>query len=241
MKRIVLFFLILVPVSLTSCTTIQVGVNSFSRQINEVRKTYILVPGNKNVGINDLEYIEYAKYVERALTNLGLSKEEDAAKADLFIFLAYGVGEPEEHTYSVPIIGQTGVASQRTTGSYYNIGNTGFYSSRTTTTPQYGVTGYGTKTAIRFSRYIYITAYDLIEYRNTNKELIIWDTRIASVGSSGDLRKVFPIMLAASLDYIGKDTKGIKEIQIDEYSSAVSLIKGNNPTTDMFSPSRRHQ
>jgi hypothetical protein len=229
MKKHFLFLplLILLPVLLISCATFHVGVNSFSRQINEERKTYILLPGNQNADINDLEYIEYSKYVERALSHLEFTKEEDATKADLVIFLAYGIGEPKEHSYSIPIISQTGVTSKTTTGNYYKFGNVGLYSSNTTYTPEYGVTGYATGSSITFSRYIYITAYDLVEYRNSNKEIILWDTRIASVGSSGDLRKVFPVMIAASLDYIGKDTKGIKEIELTEYDSNVSFIKNN--------------
>ena len=117
---------------------------------------------------------------------------ENFEAADLAIFLSYGIGDPEtiEHTYSIPITGQTGVVSS------YN-----FYSGSTTYTPTYGIVAYsqGTYAETLFTRHIYLRAYDLKEYRETKKETIIWDTRIASSGSSADLRRTFPVLIAAGM------------------------------------------
>jgi hypothetical protein len=234
MKRILLL-LMLGFLSLTSCETLphfDVAINSFSRQNAVALKTFIIIPGNKNTNANDLEFMEYVSYVERALATQGYIKEENGEKADMLIFLAYGIGKPEEHnyTYSFPVFGQTGVASKQTYGNLYTFGNMGLYSEQTTYTPQYGITGYGTGQGsfTTYSRYIYITAYDLIAYRENKSENIMWDTRIASVGSSGDLRRVFPVMIAASLDDIGKNTKGIKEVSLEENDDKVLIIKDPN-------------
>lgn len=230
---------------LSSCATTQqfmVGVNSFSRTSNCAPKTFIIMPGNKNTDVNDLEFQEYCIYVERALINNGLTKENDGNEADIIVFLAYGIGEPEEHgyTYSIPVFGQTGVSSSNTTGNIIAFGNTGMYSAKTTYTPQYGITGFrtGQGSYTTFSRYIYLSAYDLVGYRSSKKAIIVWDTRIASIGSSGDLRRVFPVMIAASIDYIGKNTKGIKEITLTEEDDSVLFIKGDAAALEESKSSR---
>ena len=139
-----------------------------------------------------------------------MTRVDEFKSAELAVFLSYGIGDPEksEYSYSLPVWGQTGVSSSYTSGSVNVYGNSGTYSGTTTYTPSYGVTGYqniqGSNTT--FTRHAFLTAYDLEEYRRTEKEKIIWDTRIASTGSSGDLRLVFPIMIAAAIDHIGTNT-----------------------------------
>jgi hypothetical protein len=69
-------------------------------------------------------------------------------------------------------------------------------------------------------------AVDLDEYRQTEIEVQLWKTTVTSTGSSGDLRRVFPILVAASQQYIGKNTGQKVEVDLYESDESVIEIKG---------------
>jgi len=232
MKR----YLCLLVILLGGCATVDnrpvfsVGVNSFARPGAETMKTFVLLPTGEGRTTDDLQFLEFSAYVERALTARGYQKATDFASADLAIFLAYGIGDPQTHTYTytLPVWGQTGVVSSTTTGNVNVYGNTGTYSQTTTNTPQYGVKGYtshqGSNTS--FTRHAYLTAYDLVSYREKKKEIVVWETKIASAGSSGDLRLVFPVMIAASRSFLGISTGKIVDVNLREDDLPVLEVRG---------------
>jgi len=207
-----------------------VNVDSISAPEYVSNSKYILLPGVKNVEITDLQYREYAGYVERALASLGYIKASGFTEADIAIFLGYGIGEPETHqfTYSLPTWGQTGVSSSSTYGTLNTYGNTATYSGTTTYTPTYGVTGSTTHvdSCTSYFRYMFLDAVDLKEYRNTKKEKQVWKTTVTSSGSSGDLRQVIPVLVAASKDYIGTNTGKMIKVILSENDKRVIEIKG---------------
>jgi hypothetical protein len=196
---------------------------------------YFLMSGLKNVSTTDLEFQEYAKYINKALQNRGFTKT-DFKNADIAIFLRYGISAPQKHTksYSIPIYGQTGVSSSTTYGTLNSYGNTGSYqgntysNSTTYYTPTYGIKGYqnGTREYIQFTRYYELSAVDLEKYKRTNKNVQLWKTTVTSTGSSGDLRRVFPILVAASEKYIGLNTGKKIKIKLYENDKNVLELKG---------------
>jgi len=205
-------------------------------------KTYILLPSNKGIKEDDLQFKEYAVYVNRALSKKGFILAESFQKADMAIFLGYGIGDPNTHqyTYSVPTWGQTGVSSSTTNtnsrayGSLNTYGNYGTYSgntntnSTTTYTPTYGVTGSTTHLGsyITYTRYIILNAVDLNEYKKSKRDVQLWKTTVQSTGGSGDLRSVFPIIVAASNDYIATNTGGRVQVGLLIDDARVLEIKG---------------
>ncbi|MCG9712099.1 hypothetical protein L1D29_04620 [Shewanella insulae] len=224
---------LLAVVILAGCATtpqFHVNVDSISAPGASKKTEYILLPGLKDVNEGDLQYQEYASYVERALQSNGYTKATNFQDADIAIFLAYGIGEPENHqyTYSLPTWGQTGVASSNTYGTVNTYGNTATYSGTTFYTPTYGVTGSTTHTGsyTTFFRYMFLDAVDLDEYRKTKKEKQIWKTTVTSTGTSGDLRQVFPILVAASKPHIGTNTGKKVNVILKEADQRVMEIKG---------------
>lgn len=207
-----------------------VNVDSISAPEAASKSKYVLLPGVKDVEVGDLQYREYAAYVERALTSKGYTKTSSFAEADIAIFLGYGIGDPEtrQFTYSLPTYGQTGVSSANTYGTVNTYGNTATYSGTTTYTPTYGVTGSTTHTGTQttFFRYMWLDAVDLDEYRKTEKEIQLWKTTVTSTGSSGDLRQVFPILVAASKPHIGSNTGKKIKVILSEGDKRVTEIKG---------------
>ena len=109
----------------------------------------------------------------------------------------------------------------------YN-GNTASYSGTTTYTPQYGVTGSRTHvgTIITYFRYMILDAIDLEEYGETEEKRQLWKTTVTSTGTSGDLRQVFPILVAASKEYFGTNTGKKVRLILYENDERVIEVKG---------------
>ena len=75
-----------------------------------------------------------------------------------------------------------------------------------------------------------LDAIDFDEYKANKKEVQLWKTTVTSTGSSGDLRRVFPILVAASQQYIGKNTGQKVEVNLSEGDARVIEIKGISTT-----------
>lgn len=73
---------------------------------------------------------------------------------------------------------------------------------------------------------IVLDAYDLDVYRKTQKKVQAWKTTVMSTGSSADLRRVFPVMIAAASKYIGENTGKQIRIKLFENDKRVEEIKG---------------
>lgn len=214
---------------LSGCASIfHVNVDSIGNA--KENKTYILLPGNKDTKADDLQFKEYTIYINRALQTKGFVPAENFQTANVAIFLGYGIGNPKErqYTYSLPIWGQTGVSSSYTTGTVSSYGGYGSYSGTTTYTPTYGVTGSTTHLGsyTTYFRFMLLYAVDLDEYKNSKKEVQLWKTTVTSSGSSGDLRRVFPILVAASKDYIATNTGKKVKVNLLEEDAQIMAIKG---------------
>jgi len=207
-----------------------VKVDSISNPELSSEKTYILLPRLKDVDPNDLQFKEYASYVERALTSAGYIRVNDFKDARIAIFLSYGIGDPKEHlySYSLPVWGQTGISSSTTYGTITSYGSYGSYQGTTTYTPTYGIKGYTSHVGsyTTFFRFLILDAFDLKEYRRSKKVIEAWRTTVTSRGSSGDLRRVFPVLVAAAKPYIGTDTGKQVHITLTEQDKTVLEIKG---------------
>jgi hypothetical protein len=236
MNKIYLILVILLCVGmLAGCVKSQqpaftVHVDSINSGTNYDKKTYALFPGNKDTSSEDLQFREYASYVHLALSSIGLTKKEGENPADIAIFLAYGIGDAQtqQYTYSVPTWGVTGYSSSTTFGSVATYGNYGTYSGTTYNRPQYGITGATTNmgTYTTFFRWMILDAYDVPSYLKEKKIIPVWKTTVTSNGSSGDLRRVFPALLAASVQHIGTNTGQKLEISIYEDDPVISIVKG---------------
>ena len=227
---LITFIPLLLVTSCESTTNFIVKVSAISSPSSLNKKTYILLAGNTNINSNSLEFQEYAQYLKRGLYRIGLVQVKNQTNADIAIFLFYGISDPEtkEYTYSRPVWGKTGTKSKTTTGNVNLFGNSATYSETTETTPEYGIVGYKKEvnTYTTYFRYMVLDAYDLKEYYNSGKEIQLWKTTVTSEGSSGDLRRVFPVLVAASYQHFSKDTKQEIKIELsEETDERLKIIK----------------
>ena len=236
MKKLRFVFILMLILLMAGCASVpkyHVNVDSLQAPDTDNRKSFILLPGNKNTSANDLQFKEYAAYINRALISRGFVPAESIETAQLAIFVVYGIGDPKQHqySYSLPVWGQTGVSSSTTYGTLSTYGNYGTYSGTTTYNPTYGITGYtshvGTYTT--YFRFLVLDALDLSEYKKSKKEVQLWKTTVTSTGSSGDPRRVFPVMVAASKPYTATNSGHQINIEIYENDPNIREIKSQAP------------
>ena len=221
---------------MVGCATrgFHIDVDSISAPSSDTLSKYILLPSLERVEVGDLQFQEYAAYVERALVSKGYTKANGFEDADIGIFLRYGIGDPQAHQYSylLPTWGQTdwdrtGVFSSNTYGTISSYGNTGTYSGTTTYIPTYGITGYQniSSSYTTYFRFLSLLGIDLSTYRETEEVKEVWRTTVTSTGSSNDLRLVFPILVAASKPHIGMNTGKIIKVILKETDDRVTEIR----------------
>ena len=204
----------------------QVKVDSLRDPSAESLPRYVLLPGNSGIQVTDLQFREFAAYVRRALDARGFQAVEELDKADVAIFLAYGIGNPQTVSYSFPIYGQTGGGVSTFSASSFG---TGRYSTTTGTIsspPTYGQVGNIPVTETTYLRYIVLDAVDVGFFARSNSIRQVWKTTISSSGSSADLRRVFPVMIGAATEHLGTDTRGQVRFTLTEGDSRVLRVKG---------------
>lgn len=161
------------------------------------KQSYFLLPGDKNVNGEDLQFKEYVSYVNYALTNQGFVPAESFEKANIGIFLNYGISGPQESRISTSLARKVA--------------------------PTLPLPDYVKRTT--YSRYMILEAVDLVEYRTTGKTAQLWKTTVTSTGSSGDLRRVFPVLVVASSQYIATNTGQRINVVLDETDEQILEIR----------------
>lgn len=206
---------------------------SFAIQVDALRdsatapakKSYALFPGLEGVADADLQYREVARYARKALAARGFTEAADPAKAEIAIFLNYGIGEPRTtyFTYSYPVLGILGPETY--TFHSTTVGEAG----RTTTTgtlepfPHVGVVGTETRigSATVYFRFLVLEAIDVARSREAKRPIPTWKTIVTSTGSSGDLRRVLPALVVAGQPHLGEHTDHQVDVLLEETDPAV--------------------
>ncbi len=225
------FYFILFAIFLTGCgPVVNVDVDSICSPRAKEKNKFVILPGNEGCDDSDLQFQEFSNYTERALENSGFIKASSVNDADVAILLSYGVSDPHvyQYTYSSPVYGQTGYSSSSTHGTLNTFGNTAIYSGSTTYTPTYGIVGSTTNvgTGVLFVRHFVLNGIDIAKFNDSNKVIELWTTKAISAGESGDIRRVFPILLGASKDYIATNTGRKISLTLKENDKRVLEIKG---------------
>ena len=209
-----------------------IQVDAISDRTATVGRVYQIMPGNKNINSNDLQFKEFAGLLVNVMAMQGYTYASASQPAEIEVYLSYGIGEPEKHTYSytVPVWGQTGtdVYSQTNTVTNPATSSSTQYST-TYVEPQYGVTGYTEQTGeyTSYKKYVILDAYDIKNGTQGSKLNEIWKVSLAASGKINDLRKIYPALLAASVNYIGTSTGEVISVDIPADSEVIKAIKGN--------------
>ena len=207
-----------------------VHVDSLRGDTFQDRSTFYLFSGKEGVEPTDLQFREFSNCVRNALTVLGYTEAKDPKQAGIAVFLNYGIGEPQTtyFSYSYPVYGITGGGTTTFSALASGGGATTHLSGSATQPLQFGVVGNKSKTESRtsYQRYITLEALSVASFSETQQKIPVWKTTITSSGASGDFRAVFPVMLAASQQYIAGDTGNRVDVFILGDDPAILKVLG---------------
>ena len=197
---------------MTAPSRYDIEMNGFARSDSGAADhRYLLLPSDSGVSLNDLEFTEYAGYVDHALGKAGYQKASEADDATEAIFLYCGIGNPQEHKYTfwLPDSDQTQSSSLTLPDNI----------------PAYGTWGTRTSQDQGSCRYISLSAVDLVKYKENQQVVELWRMEMISFGSSHDLRRVFPLMIAASERHLGQNTGRILDETVTDQDRDVVEIR----------------
>ena len=209
----------------------QVDVDSISTPAANEKKRYLLLPGDKNIPHEDIQFLEFTRYIEKAMGEKGFTRVSTPEESEVIVFFTYGIGNAEKHlsSYTIPHFGQTGFSASQTTGTLSNFGGVSSFSGMTTYIPTFGVTGYssGVKEYVTYPRFIVLEAFDSEANRKEKIFKPVWRSRADSVGYSNDLRLVFPYMVVSMKSHLAMNSGKKIVYQISEDDSSVKALIGN--------------
>lgn len=201
--------------TLSSCASYQIKVDSISsKDIPEGR--VFVIPATKE---NRLVTSEFKSYVEQAMRNKGYKIATTAKDSDVVVVFSYDVSS-RERLVSRPNYKWVAPQSYNFNSNSSNFGSNQTQTSGTITESGIGhmeQAGSSTATETNYTRSLTISAFessDLSKPKGT-VPTEIWRTEVYSVGTSGDMRRIFPALMAASAPYIGINTRG--QLDVDLY------------------------
>ena len=178
---------------------LKVIVDSLTDSPSATACPYILMPGVEGVKATDLQFKEFARYVQKALASRGYVYTDDPTQAEVAIILNYGIGESQitTHEFSYPIIpllfDETGTSSTTMRG------------------------------------YLILTAIDIHAFTVRQESVELWRTTATTLEGDGDLRRVFPVLVVAAQPHIGTNTGHQVTVQVAEDGERVRAIKSPDP------------
>ena len=174
--------------------TYRVNIDAVADSKREISpSSYIIKPLSRK---DDLKFQRESSKLAKILNQNGYIKAKDEKSAKQIIYFDYGIEKIKEETqiYSEPDISVgTGWGYPRYSPHWWN---------------DISYTRYRTysKTYRLFKRYIVILS------KNQNQKEL-WRVDVSSIGESDDIYKIIPLLLKASIPYIGKNLD--KPIEID--------------------------
>lgn len=212
-------------------STTEVKVDALAKPNAEAAISYQIKNKNPLVADDSLRYKEAAGMVRTALSGKGMYEAPGNTKADLVIDLDYGVGPPQmkRETVSEPVYitmpGQ--IRTERVQVGTSSTGQPIYQTITVQDPPRTEFAGYREYmvTITVYEKYLKMSARENVPAVEGRPPQEIWSLDITSEGESRDIRKNLPILVAASIDYIGKDTHGQKTIRIKDKGEDVAFVK----------------
>lgn len=185
----------------------EISVDSIKSPKADAKYNYIILPGNDNTSANDLVYNEFAGYIISALSAQGYSQAKTENDADILIILRYGISEPQQQVETGP----SPLLMLSDSQAFRSLGLLGALD--------------GPRTTTYYHRFIVLDAIDLNEYKISQNISPLWKTTITSIGTSGDLRQLFPIMVAASSQHIATNSTQQIQVVIRDDDPRIKILK----------------
>jgi hypothetical protein len=217
---------------LTGCaTTHEVKIDSLAKPNAEPAISYEIKNRNPLVTDDSLRYKEAAGFVKTALSGKGMYEAPAGVKPDMVVDLDYGVGPPQakRELMSEPVYitlpGQ--IRTERVQVGTDAQGRPIYQTVTVQDPPRTEFAGFREYyvTVVVYEKYLKLAARENKEVAEGRPPSEIWTVDVTSEGESRDIRKNLPVLVAATIDYIGKDSQGQKTIRIKDSNSDIAFVK----------------
>lgn len=234
--------------ALAGCTTktYEVQVQSRSEPEKMIGKdSYRIVTRNRENDPSSLRHKEAEEQIRTALSGIGMYEAPDPADADMVVEIDYGISPPKEILieYEEPIFvevpGRVRYVSQtiRQPDGRTMVVQVPVYE------PPRQVYA-GTQTRVKpttvYDKYLTITGLNVAKGQpgseGDQRREPIWSVNVSTQNESDDLREHIPVMVAASLDYIGTTTDKEQKVKIKGNDEDIAFIKAGYSEEGPFQP-----
>jgi len=168
-------------------------------------------------------YVETANLVRTALSGRGLYEAPPQAEPDVVVDIDFGVGPARVHREKLlrPLGGWSGQAAvwNRDPAKEIYIEGAPPMAPPQIKTEEYEIV------STTYEKYLRLTAHERVARTADRPPMEIWTVDATSEGESSDLQEYLPILAAASIDYIGRDSHGQKTIRLKDSDADVAFVK----------------
>ena len=218
---------------LSACAnTYEMKVDALTRPKVDTSASYKIVNHNPTIDSDSLRYKEVEKAVKTALSGKGMYEAPSADKADLIVNFDYGINPPKvtEEQRKNPIFVSTPgqMHSEVVMTGRDRQGNPIYTEIITQEPPRTEYVGDESYLVpiVTYEKYLRLSARENKPAVEGRQPLEVWSIDVTSEGSSNNLRKYIPLMAAATIGYIGKDTSGEKKVKLtDAKDGDVAFVK----------------
>ncbi|MEY4005084.1 MAG: hypothetical protein RLZZ221_1180 [Verrucomicrobiota bacterium] len=212
-------------------TTHELKIDSIAKPRAADAISYEIRNKNPLVADDSLRFKEAAGFVKTALSGRGMYEAPPNTKADMIVDVDYGVSPPKikQEMVSEPVYvtvpGQ--VRMERIQVGTDSQGRPVYQTVTVQDPPTTQFAGFREYmvTVTVYEKYLKMSARENKEATEGRPVQEIWTVDVTSEGESRDVRKHLPILVAASIDYVGKDSQGQKTIRLKDNSSDIAFVK----------------
>ncbi len=211
--------------------TYEVKVDSLAKPNAEDAISYKIHNANPAIEEDSLRHKEAVGFVRTALSGKGMYETTDAEKADMVVDLDYGVGPPElrHETVSEPIYATLPgeIRTERVQVGTDRNGNPIFQTVTIQDPPRTELIGYRDRviTTVVYEKHLRLSAHENKPASEGRPPSEIWTVDVTSEGETHDMRRTLPVLAAATIDYVGKDSHGQKIIRLKDTDKDVAFVK----------------
>lgn len=218
---------------LWGCTSsYKVKVDSLSQPAAENSIAYLIKTSNPELDPESLRHKEAEKFVKTALSGKGLYEAPKPEMADMVVSIDYGISppkvsqevrsEPMYRTVPGAIITQVvQVATDKNGNPIF-----GTVTFQEPSRQEYMGEREYVVTYVTYEKYLRVSARENTPANEGQPPGEIWTVDVTTEGESRDLRKALPVLAAATIEFVGKDSRGQKTIKLkDTKDGAVAFVK----------------
>jgi len=191
-------------------------------------RRYIVLSSMPGVDTTNLQFVEARSYLDEVLSARGFAASSFDS-ADVAVFMSYGIGDPrnQQVVYSVPVFGRAPGSSTTVTGTAVAAGRTTTVSGQARTESDWGLLGYRAMSANQTSymRHLLLVGVDLMQFRRDQSVRELWRTAVISSGSSGDLRRVLPVLFVAIEPHVATRTPQMVDRDVSESDARLAALR----------------